>query len=175
MHIFLTGDIQVGKTTIIKKFLPQSGLSADGFLTYWALDGDGVRCLYLSKLSTDAASGKRHILARDIGGNLSQSEKVTSVFNEHGAAILSACGKHDIIIMDELGFLESEAAEFQNAVLRHIAGGVPVLGVIKPRKTKFLDTIRAQANVTVREVTPQNRDAVLLRLLEHNWRHRNAI
>ena len=168
VHILLTGGIQVGKTTIIKKFLLQSGLSADGFMTYWETDDDGDRRLYLSMYSTDTASGERHLLARSIGGSHSQSEKVSRVFDEYGAAILNSSGIRDIIIMDELGILESEAADFQHAVLRHMAGSVPVLGVIKPRKTRFLDTVRAQSNVTVREVTVYNRDSVLSWLLEEN-------
>ena len=35
MHYFLTGVIQVGKSTIIKKLVSSLGLDAGGFMTRW--------------------------------------------------------------------------------------------------------------------------------------------
>ena len=166
MHIFLTGDIQVGKTTIIRRFLSQSGLSADGFMTYWEFESCDVQNLYLSSYSADSRPAERHLIAHDSGQQLVLPENMTSVFDAHGSDILANSGKRDVIVMDELGFLESKAAAFQQAVMRHISGNVPVLGVIKPRQTEFLDGIRAHPNVTVREVTAENRDAILVWLLE---------
>ena len=39
--------------------------------------------------------------------------------------------------MDELGFFESEALNFQKQVLKCLASPIPVLGVIKPLSTPF--------------------------------------
>jgi len=161
MHIFLTGGIQVGKTTLIKKYLSQSGNAADGFMTYWEPTGNGGRSLYLSPFSTDAHSVSRLHIAYDCESGLVPEEGMTDVFDVHGTEILNASGRRGVIVMDELGFLESKAAVFQQAVLRHISGSVPILGVIKPIKTKFLDVIRSHPGVVVREITPDNRDAAL--------------
>jgi nucleoside-triphosphatase len=84
-----------------------------------------------------------------------------NVFDVCGNKILLNSGRHDIIVMDEIGFLESASVSFQQSVMRHISGNVPILGVIKPMRTEFLDTIRAHPNVEIREVTAENRDDVL--------------
>jgi nucleoside-triphosphatase len=95
---------------------------------------------------------------------------MVSVFDIHGTEILRNSGKFYVIVMDELGFMESKARIFQSAVMQHISGVIPILGVIKPVKTKFLDAVRSHSNVKVCEVTKDNRDAVLAWLLKQSWR-----
>jgi len=167
MHIFLTGKSQIGKTTIIRHFLTQTGLSADGFMTYWESVCDKGRNLYLSPYDKEQRATEKHFIVQDNGGILLESELTKMVFDEQGSAILNASGKHDIIVMDELGFFESQANVFQNAVIQRLSGNTPILGVIKPIQTEFLDIIRAHHNVMVREVTTDNRDAILTWLLQH--------
>ena len=169
MHIFLTGDIQVGKTTIIRKFIEQSGLSADGFITYWEGNADGSRSLYLSSYSADVHSVKRYLVARDAGSMRAQRDNITRIFDARGCDILSNAGKRDVIIMDELGFLESGSLAFREAVMERISGDVPVLGVIKPAHSEFLDGVRAHPSVIVREVSAETRDAEPAWLLAQQW------
>jgi len=167
MHIFLTGDIQVGKTTIIRKFLSKSRLPADGFMTYWEPDNDGGRSLYISPYSLNSQPVEKYLIARDDGNQRLSLENMAVTFDMRGSGILQDSGKRDIIIMDELGFLESNAEIFKRAVMRHIGGAVPILGVIRSRRTAFLDLIRAHPGVKVCEVTAENREAVLNWLLEN--------
>ena len=169
VHIFLTGDIQVGKSTIIRRFLEQTRLPADGFVTYWERDSrdqgtakpdsEGSRSLWLSPYSKDLQTVNRYLLLREVAGSLTAREDAICVFSEQGRRILKESGRKSIIIMDELGFLESKSAEFQQAVMEHLAGDVPVLGVIKPVNTEFLDGIRAHPGVLTYEVTAENREA----------------
>ena len=162
MHVFLTGNIQVGKSTIIRNFITRSGLCADGFMTYREHDDDGGRSLYLAPYSPDLQVAERHLVARDYGRRLIPDENMTIVFDTYAAEILNASGNRDIIVMDELGLLESKSLVFQKAVMRRLAGDIPVLGVIKPAQTEFLNAIRALPNVELREVTVNNRDKMRL-------------
>jgi len=166
MHIFLTGGIQVGKTTVIRRFLKLSGLAADGFITFWEAHSGGIRKLYLSPFCSDMPPAKKHIIAHHDGQRLFLPENISDVFNELGGEILDASGKRDIIIMDELGFMESDATVFHEAVMRHILGKTPILGVIKPMRSGFLDGIRSHPNVAVKEVTPETRDVALEHVLK---------
>jgi len=161
MHVFLTGEKQVGKSTIIRRYLELTGISADGFVTFWESDGSGAGGLYLSRYSPDPPPPDKYLIAVKGTRRLTPVEEHARVFDVFGREILDNSGKRGLIVMDELGFLESEAPDFQRAVMRHIDGDVPILGVIKPKRTGFLDGIRAHPNVTVREVTPENRDEVL--------------
>ena len=211
MHVFLTGEKHVGKSTIIRRVVSLSGLAADGFMTYWESDGSRVRSLtpspaepdgnasrslthspaepdgnasrslthspaepdgnasrslFLSPYSADLRQVEKRLLAKSAGYGRIMREGATSVFDGYGCEILSASGKSDVIIMDELGFLESEAEAFQRAIMGHIAGSVRILGVIKPARTEFLDAVRSHPTVETLEVTTENRDAVLESLLE---------
>ncbi|MBR4869427.1 MAG: hypothetical protein IKU12_01455, partial [Oscillospiraceae bacterium] len=58
---------------------------------------------------------------------------------------------------------------FQAAVLSALEGPLPVLGVIKPRSTPFLDAVRSHPKVRVLEVTPETRDALLQQLLNQSF------
>jgi len=170
MHILLTGEIQVGKSTIIQRFLSQSGLAADGFLTYWDEDDGGGKSLFLSPYAADLHNVERRLITKGGGYGRFHADALKNVFDEYGCEVLDKSGKQDIIIMDELGFLESNATKFHWAVMRHISGDVPILGVIKPARTKFLNDIRARKNVVIRDVTVENRDEVLKWVAEQNWK-----
>jgi len=175
MHVFLTGGTRVGKSTVVRRFLVRSGLSADGFMTYWEVDADGGRSLYLApyrKMGDAPLAGgdpNRRLLARRHGGGLERVDGLTDVFDSYGARILDGCGHRDVIVMDELGFLESQAGVFQAAVMRHVDGGVPIVGVMRSAKTEFLDVLRCHPAIEVREVTAKSRDAVVEWLASRTW------
>ena len=171
MHIFLTGGKQVGKTSIISSFLSSTGKSADGLVTYWEAHGDGKRSLFLAPFAGDGQAEKRFLIAPDEGRGLIFSDNTINAFEEHGCDILNNSGKCDYIILDELGFLETKAAGFRQAVMRLISGVIPILGVLKASHSEFLNTIRAHPNVLVREVTIDNRNEVLKWLLHGNPYH----
>lgn len=165
MHYFLTGNTRVGKTTIIRSFLSQSGLSAGGFMTWWDNCGIGERRLYLSPYGREPRNGEKYLIARSGGDRILPADNMERIFDIHGAEILSGSKNREIIVMDELGFLESRSRLFQRAVLERISGEIPIVGVIKPRRTEFLDLVRAHDNVVLREVTEENRADVLKWLL----------
>ena len=167
-HIFLTGERQVGKTTIIRNYLSQAGLSADGLITFWETGDDFGGRLYISPFSSDLRHEEKYLIVDRDKRNRGLPEEVARVFDVHGCEILADSGKCDVIVLDELGFFESNAADFHKSVMRLLSGDVPVLGVVKPMQTEFLDSIRAHPDVEVWEVTAENRNAVLERLLKHD-------
>ena len=150
MHILLTGEIQVGKSTVIERFVKKHGLEVGGFRTFWRHENDG-RTLYLAPYMggpcVAAARGER-------GGIL----PFPGSFDASCALLRS---DKPIIIMDELGFLERDAKLWQEAVLKAFDSGAAVLGVIKPKKYEFLDKIRARDDVMIVPVDEDNREEVL--------------
>ncbi|MCL1841671.1 MAG: nucleoside-triphosphatase [Propionibacteriaceae bacterium] len=166
--IFLTGAPGVGKTTLIQRFLRDSGLSADGFQTYWEKDEKGAETgLWLAPFGADPATGPRRLLARICEDPTQVMPNITDIFDLYGAGLLDRSGERDLIVMDELGKFESAAPDFQQAVLRRLDGPVPVLGVVRDMQTDFLDTVRAQVKVI--RVDQTNRDTVLAQLLQQTW------
>lgn len=86
------------------------------------------------------------------------------VFDSVGTALLNQPGKP--VLMDELGFFEKDAALFQQAVFSVIDSDTPVLGVIKPKHTPFLDRVRNHPKTQVIEITRENREDMYPVVLE---------
>ena len=162
MHYFLTGVIQVGKSTIIKKLVSSLGLDAGGFMTRWTGTGSG-RVLILAPFGADIVGGTE-IYTAAVYENGKMIPYI-GVFDTAGPRILADSRKHDVIIMDELGFLESQSYAFQEAVMKTLDSDVPVLGVIQPRDTMFLNAVRARPDVRLITVTVENRDRILSELI----------
>jgi len=71
--------------------------------------------------------------------------------------------------MDEIGFMEEKAEQFQKAVLSAFDGNIPVIAAIKAKhfSTPFLEAVRSHDNVQLIELDETNRDEIYeqLRLL----------
>lgn len=163
MHLFLTGFVQVGKSTLIRRLLEKKTLKLGGFKTKWYPEGDS-RILVMTPY-TDIVSDitDDSIAARDIG-----KDRITypEVFDTIGKRILEDSTSCDLIVMDELGRLETNSEDFQRAVISVLDGDTPVIGVIQPRQTRFLDSIRARRDVMIIPVSEDNRNELYSLLSE---------
>ncbi len=163
-HLLLTGEVQVGKSTLIRRLLEaHPGWRVGGFqtVTRWAGRQGSVHiipaCAGQEACTADNCVGLRDL---DVKRPVSYPE----VFDRVGPGLLRPEGA-DLLLMDELGTMERQSPAFCGAVLRALDSGVPVLGVIKPRSSDLLDTVRAHPRVKVVTVTRENRE-VLLETLE---------
>ena len=163
MHYFLTGGVQVGKSTIIKRLVRDLGLDAGGFMTRWV----GTRT---DRVPVLLPYGVEPVpFTEDDIAAVCKGETMTpriGIFDTVGPRILGESAGRDVIIMDELGSLESRSYAFQKAVLKTLDGDTPVLGVIQPRDVPFLNGIRSRPDVTVITVDEDNRDSVFSRFAE---------
>lgn len=149
-HLFLTGAIQVGKSTLLRRCLSEKDGQIGGFRTVW--NNAKHETLHLLPFIGGTCCKENCVAERLSGKLIPQPE----IFDRIGPALLrQPC---DILVMDELGFLESKASVFQAAVLSALHGEIPVVGVIQPKHTAFLDTVRLQPNVRIIEVTVENRN-----------------
>jgi nucleoside-triphosphatase len=157
-HIFLTGVPGIGKSTIINRVLEETGLSAKGFRTVKeSADERGSSFIYLYSYGSGSPNGRSVVACRyeETGG----FAVCTGAFDEAGVAALENTANAELILMDELGFMESEACRFQEKVMEILNGDISVLGVVKERDTPFLSGIRSHPEVVVFEITIENRDS----------------
>lgn len=153
MHIFLTGDKQIGKSTIINKTLERlkkanPKMVVGGFKTI-----AGNEEVFMHYLNSDK---KFAIGKRKIGG-------YTRAFNTEGVRLLQNTENTncDLIVMDEIGWMESNAEAFASEILKVLDGTVPVIGVIrKDCDTILISEIKRRADCEVIEVTIDNRDSI---------------
>ncbi len=155
-HVFLTGEIQIGKSIAIMRFLDESGIGADGFLTRFT-SRENERELLIYRFDTENGMHDGRVAAKM---NWPQVEVFADVFSGHGAEIIKTAGRRELVIMDELGVFEERSPEFVRAAVEKLDGSARVLGVIKQKKSPFLDSMRARGDIELITVTKENRDDV---------------
>ena len=163
-HIFLTGARQVGKSTILRGLMKRRGLDCAGFETQPFYIGDERRGFTLHGRVDMPPYENDCIICVRVGER--RSVPVLPVFEENGVDILkrSLESESPWLLMDELGRLEREAAQFCAQVLACLDSGKRVLGVLQACDAPLVCAVRAREDVSVIEVTPENREEVLDRL-----------
>lgn len=158
-NLFLTGDVQVGKSTIIKRVIQNLGIKVGGFNTQRYYEQDQLVGFYMESLNDHALSGEHPLIGHCRDRNW---VAVPDTFDHYGVTILRECMQHKdrLIIMDELGFFESEAYEFQNMVSTCLNSDVPVLGVLKQHNTPFINSIKERKDLILLTTTSANRDRI---------------
>ena len=161
-HILICGDVGVGKSTLIQKLLRESTRPLCGFVTK-RIPGSlsGTHEVYIHP-----AAGERHCTDDNCVGLIdgAGAHPYPQGFDGYGASLLDV-QPGALVLMDELGFLESGAAAFCGKVLAALAGSVPVLAAVKSKETPFLQSVKQHPNVRVYIITEENRDALFAELL----------
>jgi len=165
MHVFLQGPRNIGKSMVILRALEllamRKPLALGGFFTWKGGEGDPHVYMRAAGLNGD---GEKFRLARwDPGAGRLVCD--IRVFEEIGAGILSQREGADLIIMDELGRLESDAQVFKQAVLDTLAGGIPVLGTLRIGDIPWHASIKRNPRVALINVNEENRNALPYELL----------
>lgn len=169
-HIVLWGQRGVGKSTLARRLLEDWSGPVRGFVTRSSLpDADGFRSIYLH--AADDPTPVEQTCNRIGRTNRTEHTMWPEVFDGLGVELLRA-EPGSLILMDELGFLEQDAAVFRRQILRCLDGSIPVLAVIKHKThIPFLQEIRTHPRVQLYQVTEENRDDLLTELspLIRNW------
>ena len=165
-HLFLTGEIQVGKSTIIRRFLESVSLPPEqlgGFTTAVRTQTDGSSSVHLVAPGSIGGLDRNNCIMVRYPGNREQRkppEVFPEVFDARGTELLRNTGGKRLILMDELGFAEQEAVAFKKQVLETLDGEIPVLGVLKKWSSDFLEQVAGHPFVKVIEVDRENRDKI---------------
>jgi len=165
MNVFLTGPVQVGKSTAIRRYLStRPELRLGGFVTVSRPLEEGTLGVYIQPpvFAESDCTPERLVGLR--GG---RRGGIPETFERAGVAILSASGPHDLLLMDELGRMELCSPSFCQKVLSLLDGDTPVLGVVKPESNPLLDAVRTHAKTILLEVNEENRDSIPALIAEH--------
>ena len=159
MHIFLQGPRNVGKSTAIRKTLDimskTTSLSLGGFFTW---NGGGETARIFLRPAIESRSDEVSLLA-SFDPAIGRMKCNPDVFEQTAAHLLAESASADLIIMDELGFIETDAPAFRKAVHDTLAGDVPVFGVLRQGKDiPWHDDIKKNPRVRLFDVTQENRD-----------------
>lgn len=165
-HLFLTGDKQVGKSTILRRLIDTRGLDCVGFETRH-LEIDGMRRAHVLHGLVDMPPYENDCICC-VRVNDRRSVAVPHVFDVNGAKILrlSIESPSPYILMDELGKLEQKSECFVGGIFAALDSGKRVLGVLQQCTADHLSAIMERDDVTVITVTSENRDMLLEMLIK---------
>ena len=164
-HLFLTGEKQVGKSTLLRRLIEAKALDCSGFETRaFYLDNKRRGFTLHGRVKMPPYENDCICCARI---EEKRSVPVLPVFEENGVRILkeSLSSPAPFILMDELGRLEREADAFIAEVFACIDSGKRVLGVLQICSSAHVHAIANRDDVSVVVVTPENRDALLEQLI----------
>lgn len=158
-NFLLTGPPRVGKTTIVRAVISRLKDKCAGFYTEEIKESD-ERVGF--KLSTIA--NKSCVLShKDIRGHFHVGKYGVSLecIEEVGVpAIKQGIKAGKIIVIDEIGKMETLSRPFRLSVLDALNSRSLVIGTMLFKRQPFCDKIRARKDVEVIEVTEENRDKI---------------
>jgi len=156
-NILLTGVPGCGKTTVIRKVVSALEMPASGFYTAEERSSGGRR----TGFSIHTLDGRSGMLA-EVGLNSPwqvgrYGVDLESVDHLAVESIKVKDGTH-LIVIDEIGKMECFSSLFCQAVEAALDSSNPVLGTVAVRGSDFIRKIRNRPDVSLIEVTRQNRD-----------------
>lgn len=178
-NILICGDRSVGKSTLIKKVISEIKETLDkhrlltirGFFTEMETDSDGLDRIYLNPTISSIDNGQYQAADKyriKVGErDFSNRKKIgfPSKFDEVSQLILNNTKDADLIVIDELGVLESEAHAFQKCVFALFESAIPVIAAVRNKKTPFLKEIMLRSDSKLFVITPENRNAIYPEIL----------
>lgn len=168
-HIFFTGPKQVGKSTIIQKYISAHAVSCAGFLTVKSNSVfPGTMSVHMLDIQKDMTPSKENFLffcgqAPDaLYYEYGLSPDPMPRFDRIGCDLLNTIPSDtDLIIMDEIGPHEYGARDFCASVFRCLDGQTPILGVLQQTDSDLFHKIADHSNVNLIRVSKDNRDHLL--------------
>ena len=165
-HLFLTGDKQVGKSTLLRRLIDARQIDCAGFETQaFYLNGERRGFTLHGRVDMPLYENDCICCAR-IGEK--KAAPVMETFSQNGVNILqkSLEDAKAFILMDEIGRLESRSEAFCAQVLKTLDGEKRVLGVLQKCGSALVNQIMSREDVTVITVTPENREELFKALCE---------
>lgn len=153
-NLFISGDIGVGKSHLLRNVLEELNVSLGGFITGKDYDQQG-HSVYIKSLN-DFVSFQN--VAYVVGGTDIYSATVYSEnFDDFGAKTIEySIANRDITVMDEIGVMERDSPIFLKSIINALDSDKPVVGVIKNRKDDYLESIKSRDDTKVLFLTGSN-------------------
>ena len=168
--ILLCGGRRSGRTAMIRRLLDGIRMPVFGYETLTlATRNDGYHEIYLYPYGVrePACREENHVADCNTRDRIIRPQ----VFDTLGADCLYA-QKSGVLVMDEIGFMESEAEVFCRAVLDRLDSELPILAAVRTGiDTPFLRQVTTHKSARVYAMAPERFDRIYeeLRPLVLSW------
>ena len=163
MKLLICGDVHAGKSTLIRRLAADTGRAPQGYITIRIPAPEGeTSYVYLYDIASPPERIEDAAVIKEISpeGMTDHPELLDTL----GASYLDRIPAGELVILDEIGTLESASPVFQRAILRILDGDFDVLASVKAQNTDFLRSVRAHPDCELYIITPENRDDLYLQL-----------
>lgn len=139
MNLIICGSSGSGKSSAIKLVLAQIREPIYGFWTEKLVpDSEGSCPVYMHGCTEPLSYA--HLIGRCKDRH---AERFPDVFDDVGVKFLSGIPEESFVLMDEIGFMENDAAEFIKAIFAILDGNYRVIAAVRDKATPLLDAIRS--------------------------------
>lgn len=139
MKVFLTGSKQIGKSTLIQKFIQENQVYCSGYITLPYFENGERIGFYLHSL----VSLERNDILFSHG-----KQVVKGVFDDFGVEILEHSNS-GLLILDEIGFLERDEKKYLDVLIKKIREYPNILGVCRKIDIAYIEEIKHLPDVIV--------------------------
>ncbi len=155
----------MGKSTLIRRVLASLDRPVFGFETK---KEDALADEVLGSPIYIYEAGKPHTRSEEnlVGHCKDQHPTTRKEAFDRYAQRLRAPAENGIIVLDELGFMETASEDFCEAVLHLLDGQTPVIAAVKDKELPFLNKVRSHENAKCFHITRENRDTLLAQVQE---------
>lgn len=159
-HIFLTGEKQVGKSTLVSAVLAATKLKYSGLKSISVFDDNNDRNVYLIPANK---GNKQPPVLVGVCSHHHITEKYPEVFDDAGCRLLEFDQGTELVVIDEIGNMERDAKRYSDRILELLERtDIRILGVVqKMAHTDLAQNIREHSNVRMLEVTEENREELV--------------
>ena len=176
MNILLTGRPGIGKTTVMEKLALKLD-SPSGFVTR-EIRERGRRMGF----SISTFDGAEAVLARRGGApgpRVGPYAVCLDGLEEIGVCSIDVgISRQGVILIDEIGKMESKSAAFRKSVEKALDSGSDVVATVGVSNDSFLKQVRSRPDLCIMEVTLANRNelpGLVLEMLESGRKRGNRI
>lgn len=164
-HLFLTGDIGTGKSTLIRKTLLPHIKDVSGFFVQRVYNGSRLKGFRMCSPSSENYLLDTQLSDKNFDTNLfienytADNWKInTKIFVDDFFRYLNNTETKNIILLDEIGGFELGIEKIRNRINVLLDGDIPVVGVIKSKKNKdrMKEFILHESKITEEQIRYSN-------------------
>ncbi len=153
-HILIVGRNGVGKSTLIRALTDRIPAPVYGVITKKeAPYPDGSCPIYIHTYGAQRRYDEENRIGLCREGS---SRAFPEAFDRFAHTLRFP--SDGVIVLDELGFLESSAHAFTRAILRLLDDAPVVIAAVRDKQTPFLDAVRSHPRADIYRVDPENRN-----------------